>query len=40
MVIWVLSGLWMWWELKLTRLTGAVFLSSGLVLCTMFLFLL
>ncbi len=40
MVIWALSGLWMWWELKLTRLTGAVFLSSGLVLFTVFLFML
>ncbi len=38
MVVWILSGLWMWWELKLTRRTGAVFLSSGLVLFTVFLF--
>jgi len=38
MVIWIMSGLWMWWELKVTRLTGAMFMVSGLALFTMFLF--
>lgn len=38
MVLWTLSGLWMWWEMKSTRLTGSVFLTSGLVLFALFLF--
>jgi hypothetical protein len=38
MMFWVLSGLWMWWELKITRRTGAVFALSGLALFTIFLF--
>jgi hypothetical protein len=29
MVFWVLSGLWMWWEMKVTRKTGALALATG-----------
>jgi hypothetical protein len=29
MVIWVLSGLWMWWEMKATRAFGATALFAG-----------
>ena len=29
MVFWVLSGLWMWWEIKPARLPGAVFAVVG-----------
>jgi hypothetical protein len=29
---WVLSGLWMWWELKTTRRAGAVVALSGIAL--------
>ena len=29
MLFWVLSGLWMWWEIKPARLTGAVFALIG-----------
>ncbi len=36
---WVLSGLWMWWELKVTRKWGAVFLIFGIVLFSAFLIL-
>lgn len=28
-IIWVLSGLWMWWELKTTRKWGAVLAVAG-----------
>jgi len=38
MVIWVLSGLWMWWEMKVTRGFGAICLLTGLGLFTLFLF--
>jgi hypothetical protein len=27
--LWVLSGLWMWWELRVTRLTGGLVALSG-----------
>lgn len=37
MVFWILSGLWMWWEMKITRRTGAIFISTGLALFTFFL---
>jgi hypothetical protein len=37
MVLWVLSGLWMWWELKVTRKPGAIFMLSGAALFTLFL---
>jgi hypothetical protein len=36
MVFWVLSGLWMWWELKVTRLAGALCLAGGLAIFIMF----
>jgi hypothetical protein len=36
-VFWALSGLWMWWELKVTRRWGAAFLVGGLVLFQIFL---
>ncbi len=29
-VFWVLSGLWMWWELKATRVLGALSAAAGL----------
>ena len=29
MVIWVLSGLWMWWEMTVTRLAGLAALAAG-----------
>ena len=29
MLFWVLSGLWMWWEIKPARLTGAAFALVG-----------
>jgi hypothetical protein len=29
MLFWVLSGLWMWWEMKVTRLLGASALLGG-----------
>ena len=29
MVIWVLSGLWMWWEMKVTRALGAAAALGG-----------
>lgn len=37
MVFWVLSGLWMWWEMKVTRGAGAVALAGGAALFAMFL---
>ena len=37
MVFWVLSGLWMWWELKVTRRFGAVALLAGVGLFALFL---
>ncbi len=30
--LWVLSGLWMWWELKITRRTGGLVALSGAAL--------
>ena len=38
MVFWVLSGLWMWWELKVTRKIGLACLAGGMGLFTFFLF--
>jgi hypothetical protein len=29
-VFWILSGFWMWWELRITRLWGAAFATAGL----------
>lgn len=37
MIVWVASGLWMWWEMRLTRRTGAVFAGAGLALFLAFL---
>ena len=39
MLLLVLSGLWMWWELKVTRFTGSLFLLMGVLLFCAFLFL-
>jgi hypothetical protein len=38
MIFWVLSGLWMWWEMKTTRRLGAVFMLLGLALFGLLLF--
>ncbi len=35
--LWILSGFWMWWELKVTRFWGAVATVFGLALFTVFL---
>ena len=40
MVFWSLSGIWLWWELKLTRGWGTLSLVAGLALFTVFLMLL
>ena len=32
MIFWVLSGLWMWWELKITRATGLAVALGGVAL--------
>ncbi|MBM3734830.1 MAG: hypothetical protein FJW39_03515 [Acidobacteria bacterium] len=37
MVFWVLSGLWLWWELKVTRVLGAAALLSGIAIFLIFL---
>lgn len=37
MVVWALTGLWMWWEMKATRVLGAVFAASGLAIFGLFL---
>jgi hypothetical protein len=31
-LFWAFSGLWLWWELKVTRLLGAVALISGIAI--------
>lgn len=36
-VFWTLSGLWLWWELKITRIFGAAFLLTGIAIFTIFL---
>jgi hypothetical protein len=38
MLFWVASGLWMWWELKVTRRLGAVFALGGLAVFCLYLF--
>lgn len=38
MIFWVLSGLWMWWEMPATWRLGAVFAVGGLALFALFLF--
>jgi hypothetical protein len=40
MVFWSLSGLWLWWELRPTRLWGAVFGGLGMATFVLFLILL
>ena len=37
MVFWALSGLWMWWEMKLTHRLGVIFAGAGLALFVAFL---
>lgn len=37
MIAWAASGLWMWWEMKLTRRLGVVFAGAGLALFVAFL---
>ena len=37
MVFWVLSGLWMWWELKITRQWGGWFMLAGALLFALFI---
>ena len=37
MVFWVLSGLWMWWEMKATRRYGASALAGGVGLFAFYL---
>jgi hypothetical protein len=36
-IFWALSGLWMWWELKVTRTTGLFAVVGGLALFAFFL---
>jgi len=38
MLFWVLSGLWMWWEMKATRILGAVFVLVGMGMFALYLF--
>ena len=38
MLFWVASGLWMWWEMKVTRRWGTVSIAGGLLLFGFFLF--
>jgi hypothetical protein len=37
MMFWVLSGLWMWWEMKVTRPLGALAFAGGAGLFVLFL---
>ena len=37
MAFWVLSGLWMWWEMKVTRPLGVLALATGAGLFALFL---
>ena len=37
LVFWALSGLWMWWEMKATRIIGAVGALGGLAVFTCYL---
>lgn len=36
-IFWAASGLWLWWEMKVTRKLGALFLVGGVGLFTFFL---
>ncbi|MCW5981790.1 MAG: PepSY-associated TM helix domain-containing protein [Bryobacteraceae bacterium] len=37
MVFWALSGLWMWWEMKVTRTLGALAAAGGIGLFALYL---
>lgn len=37
MIFWTASGVWMWWELKVTRALGALFAGVGILLFGFFL---
>lgn len=37
LVVWVLSGIWMWWEMKATRKFGAVAALGGVAVFAVFL---
>lgn len=37
MMFWALSGLWMWWELKVTRALGALAFLGGIALFALYL---
>ncbi len=38
MIFWVASGLWMWWEMKVTRRWGAAFALIGAAIFGLFVF--
>jgi hypothetical protein len=38
MVFWVASGLWMWWEMKITRVFGALAALGGFAIFLFYLF--
>ena len=37
MFFWCISGVWLWWELRPTRLIGGLFLGAGMALFVIFL---
>jgi hypothetical protein len=37
MVFWVASGLWMWWEMKVTRRLGLTALAGGVGVFALYL---
>jgi len=37
MIFWAASGLWMWWEMRVTRLWGAAFAVTGIAIFGLFL---
>jgi hypothetical protein len=37
MMFWAISGLWMWWEMKVTRALGALALLGGISLYALYL---
>jgi hypothetical protein len=37
LVFWAVSGVWMWWDMRATRLWGAVSLLAGVALFVGFL---
>lgn len=37
MLFWVVSGVWLWWELKSTRVIGSVALGGGVLLFALYL---